>query len=91
MDEKQFFEQIFEFFGESFRRFNLRNETYKNDEYAKATAPQYAELKKYLHDLKGLKGEKNIVRINELDDDETIYYFVENNDKMYVIQIDDIL
>lgn len=91
INEMQFFNEITEYIEKSLKRFKIRNERYKNDEYEKRIALQYLEIKKYFHFLKGVRGEKKFIRINELGNDVTVRYFMENQKKMYTIRIDEFM
>lgn len=91
ISESQFFNEITEYIEESLKRFKIRNEKYKNDDYAKSIAWQYVEIQKYICYLKELEGEKKIIRINEFGHDVTVRYFIENRKKMFTIRVDEFL
>ena len=91
IDEKQFFDEITKCVEISFRRFNHRNERYGNDEYAQKIFPQYQKLEKYLAALKNLKGESRVIKVTESISacEESICYFIENQNKISSIRIED--
>lgn len=87
----QFFNEITEYIEKSLKRFKIRNEKYKNDEYGKRIALQYVELKEYIYYLKELKDKMKIIKINELGNDVSVRYFIENQKKMYSIRVDEFM
>lgn len=89
--EIQFFNEITEYIEKSLKRFKIRNEKYKNYAYGKRIILQYVELEEYVCRLKELKGEKKILRINELGNDVSVRYFIENQKKMYTIRVDEFM
>lgn len=91
IDTKLFFDEITKCIEKSFRRFNRRNEKYGNDEYAQEISPQYQELEKYIDLLKSLKGESKVIKITESisADEESVCYFMENQNRIYSIRIED--